>query len=742
MEFFIFLAVISIVFLPLILSIVAMTKVGGLRNELQALRRQMEMNDLLKSRPVEKPPAPEPIRNLPTESKSAQHPPPSTPAIFVETENANPVEPIKVSPPITKPPSSGEFVFGGRVASFAGIGLLLIGVALLVGYAIKHAWLGPQARVILGLLSGLTLVGLGHLAETKGKGKLAILARSLTGGGSALFYFCVFAAFGIYHLIGATTAGIGLVLSAAAAFALAFTYRSQAVAVIAVIGAFIMPPLIGRELPNLLFLLTYMAVINVPVIIFGIYRNWQSLYNVAFAFTVVYMIGQISIHGQSDGGLLALFSVVYFLQFAVLGLFKLRAESDISGRDLDVVRLLINSLGLLGALYAIMEKMAWDAWTGTTFLAASVLHLILLRIGWKWRPSFDRDQLAFLVGAVTFASLALPAQLDGAWVSLGWGVEGAILCWFALRARIPLLKAVALVLGFIGLMKSLVFDLQLYLSPPPLFLNARFGSGLLAAVLLGVQSVLHARYSDADEDKADDLWTILPPLAVLSALLVFAADIFWTLGSRNEWAWILSSIILITVTTASALTMKKLPFMDSMCRCLLIAIPLKLLWDMLSFSNAPGWASQKLFISAPFISLVMMSAFSLFLIPRLLESRANIIMTGAKNFSQALKMISLFSAIIIVTAEIYRFDNDWHQAFVTLWWAACAIALAITGLILKQRPNRYAGLWLFGLMTAKVLLVDLAALSGLERIAAFIGAGIILLILSFIYQRASATLID
>jgi uncharacterized membrane protein len=47
---------------------------------------------------------------------------------------------------------------------------------------------------------------------------------------------------------------------------------------------------------------------------------------------------------------------------------------------------------------------------------------------------------------------------------------------------------------------------------------------------------------------------------------------------------------------------------------------------------------------------------------------------------------------------------------------------------------------LFAIMTAKVLFVDLASLSGLYRIAAFFGAGVLLLALSFVYQRIALRL--
>jgi uncharacterized membrane protein len=48
------------------------------------------------------------------------------------------------------------------------------------------------------------------------------------------------------------------------------------------------------------------------------------------------------------------------------------------------------------------------------------------------------------------------------------------------------------------------------------------------------------------------------------------------------------------------------------------------------------------------------------------------------------------------------------------------------------------GLILFGLTTLKVLFIDSSELKGIARIAAFMGAGILLLVLSFVYQKVSA----
>jgi uncharacterized membrane protein len=75
---------------------------------------------------------------------------------------------------------------------------------------------------------------------------------------------------------------------------------------------------------------------------------------------------------------------------------------------------------------------------------------------------------------------------------------------------------------------------------------------------------------------------------------------------------------------------------------------------------------------------------------------------------------------------------------VTILWAVCALALILFGMKRRIAAHRYFGLVLFALATLKVLLVDSSELQGLERVGAFMGTGVLLLVLSVAYQQASA----
>ena len=729
------------VFAPIVLSLVAMGRSRQLENRVDAL--SLRVDALVRKTP---PAVPSPAEN----ENAAPEPPPLTPRPIPLSEPVPHTTRLPVLPeaafekssiPFASEPSM-ELALGGKVSSFIGVGALIVGIAYFIGYAIQHQWIGPGTRIILGLLSGGLLVALGHLAETRGK-NLCVLARALTGGGSALFYFCVFAAYGIYHLVSASVAAGGLILSATAVLALAAVYDSQAVAVLGMVGAFFAPPLIGGNLNEGLFPLAFVAVINGPVIALGVKRDWQGLYNLAFLQTLGLMAAWLDrelpgIEART-WALGLVFSLIFFAEFMALALIKLTRERQVFGRTADIVRLLLCSLALLGGLYWILTDAKLDSWVGATFLAVALIHMALARLAWTWLPKFKDEILALLVGGLTFASLALPAQLDGVWVSLGWAIEGVVLAWFALRVGSGLLTVGAMFLGAVGLLKSIAFDFTLYETTPRLFLNGRFAVGILSAALLGVQGFLHGRARTTAESGSLPLSEGLGCAAIASLLVVVFADVFLTMENGDPFAWLLTTLALIAAGAATLILTRDRhgSAIRALGYLLLLAVPLKmLLFDLgfgwahytvhcLTFRNVIFWFQLAILIIAVAVA-----------VPQAGKSAA----TVASNFGAILNVLSLLAGILIVTLEIYRGRSPWMDSLVTIWWAVCALTMAVVGLIRRRSYLRYFALLVFGATIVKVFLVDLSMLTGLQRVAAFMGVGLLLLVLSYIYQRIAPVL--
>ena len=720
--FVVILLAFALLILPIILSLVAFFRVQSIMDRLRIL----EVHVARLAAPAAPPPtaaaAPGPNPEVviaPVAPAPVPRPPPA------------PMPAPKPAPPAPSKPSL-ELVIGGKLASFIGIAVLVTGVVLFVGYAIQRDWIGPGLRVILGLITGVVLAALGFAAERRDR-KYAVLARALTGGGAALFYFSVFAAYQIYGLISFALALLGLVFSAGMALALAAFYDSQAVAVLGVLGAFLAPPLIGSRYEVGNFPMIFAAVVNVPVLLLGLRRKWQWLYNLAFVFTVG-LAGAWLDHKlpgvESGAWRAALFFVVLFhAEFAGLGLLRLKTSPESENRPLDQARLGLSILALLGALHWIFEPGALHPWIGLVYALAAALHAGLARLAWAGRPQRRQEVMTFWVGAIAFASFAVPVQYDGVWVSLGWAIEGAALAWFALRASSDLLQAIALGLGLLGLSKSVLFDHTLYASAPAVFLNGRFITGMLASGLLGLQGWLHGR---ASSPRASDRSQILVSLSVLAALAVLCADVFFTLNENLPWPWLISTAALFVAGVGLIFLSPRASLPGALGAFLLLIVPVKVLWD-----TASSWDRYRgdfpLFLNLVLIAQLLLLAGVNVLrggLERQLPAR-----NGRPPLAGAINILSLASAILLVTLEFQRADFAWARPAITLWWAACAMALAVAGILRRRPAHRYLALVVFCAAVIKVYFVDLSVLQGLERVAAFIGVGLLLLVLSYVYQR-------
>jgi len=75
------------------------------------------------------------------------------------------------------------------------------------------------------------------------------------------------------------------------------------------------------------------------------------------------------------------------------------------------------------------------------------------------------------------------------------------------------------------------------------------------------------------------------------------------------------------------------------------------------------------------------------------------------------------------------------QVALSVLWSILGGVFFAAGTLLRRPPVRLFGLALLGLATAKVFLVDLAALDVAYRVLSLVALGVLLLISAVVYQR-------
>jgi uncharacterized membrane protein len=372
-------------------------------------------------------------------------------------------------------------------------------------------------------------------------------------------------------------------------------------------------------------------------------------------------------------------------------------------------------------------------------------------------PGAEGSLAAAAVAATTFLSLAVPIELDREWISVAWAVEVAVLLWLAGRLRVkalaPLAGVVAALVAARLLLNPMVFDypfgenplvswvLYGYGIPIAAFaaaavlarrqgrrrLAAGIGAGsvaLAAAFLfLAVRQAFHPGEPLADVNHLGEFgaWTTAW-LALGCGLLLAATRRFRDPAHfpPPELRW--GGATVTTLAIGEALLFQCFAFNP--------------VWSHLAVGSTPVWNAVLLAYAVPALLLVVAA--------RALRGSAHPL-PRALPLARVATITSLLLLFLGVTFEV-------RQAFRGTWldgpgggnaegyaysaaWVALATALLLVGIVRKSRGLRLASLPVMLLAVGKVFLYDTAQLADLYRVFSFLGLGISLLFLAWVYQR-------
>lgn len=203
-----------------------------------------------------------------------------------------------------------EAMLGGDLLNKLGVLLLVVGIALFLGYSLRT--LGPVGRIGLGAAMSATLLGLGIFAEKREGYQL--FGRGLIGGGWAGLYFTTFAAYAVPAARVISNPAVGTVLLAlvsAAMIVYSLRYRSETVTGMAYLLSFLTLGISG--VPILAMIAAIPLVIS---LIYLSYRfGWATM--ITAGLPVAYAVFFLHSQGISSAhpALLKVLLVTYWIVF-------------------------------------------------------------------------------------------------------------------------------------------------------------------------------------------------------------------------------------------------------------------------------------------------------------------------------------------------------------------------------------------------------------------------------------------
>ena len=338
-----------------------------------------------------------------------------------------------------------ELILGGNWLARVGILAVIIGVGFFLKLAFDNDWIGEGGRVALGIAGGLALLGLAEYLRTR----YMVYAQTLAGGGIAVLYLSIFAAFSFYGFLNVYVATGFLFGISATAATLAIRYNAVALAVIGIVGAFTAPFVLGAfgDKPEPLELggldgvetMVYVVIVDLAVLALSTVRNWRW-------FTLLALLGSLASFGlwyEDSGGDLSLLvahgslTAIFLIFVGATTLFHVIWKRV--PEAFDQTLMIVNALAYFGISYGLL----WDelrSWMGTFSLLMALFYVGVGVLAFRRSRENVYLSLTALGIAIVFFTVAIPVQLGGPWISVAWAVEGSVLFWLSFRLRRPQLR--------------------------------------------------------------------------------------------------------------------------------------------------------------------------------------------------------------------------------------------------------------------------------------------------------------
>lgn len=688
----------------------------------------------------------------------------------VSPPRAPPISPAGPGGPSFTPPFSGvsidwENVLGRNWFAIVGAVALAIGVGFFLKLAFDNEWIGDTGRIVLGIVVGVALLGAGEYTQRR----YPLWAQPVTGGGIAILYLSIYAAFGLYDLIDIVPTLLFLSLVVVLSVLLALRYESLVIALMGVVGGFLTPVLMGvvlgpdlaarPDLPNEHWILLYILVLDAGILGVATFRNWRWFTLVGMVGSYVLLFLWLDQFPGRDPALAQLGLSGTFLVFVgattLFHILWLRMP-----RPADMALMRLNA----AAYYGLTFEVLWDryeVWFGLITLGMSLFYGL---VGYgAIRRSGAPPQVALfaLATALVFLTVAVPLQLSGNWVSVAWAAEGAVLVWVGFLLGNWPTRAFGLVVLAVALFRLLIYDTPIELVGFRPVLNERFPTFVVAIAAFYVAAYLYHRWRDQLQEWEGNVSLVLAGVANLITLWIFSAEVIAYFDSREKAA--ISSqalqdvengrLLVLTALWAFyafgllAVAMAKRSAILRWAGLALLAVPILKLLFVDTFLVDLDPITFRPVLNFHFLTFLIMLAVVLFAAYLYWRQREKLLERERYVFL-ALMVAANFAALWVLSAEAIRFfdsreirlgsefDNGKHLTL-TILWAVYALGVIGVGIARQASQVRLAGIILLAIPVVKLFVFDVFLLERGFRVAAFVTLGALLLALGFVYQRYS-----
>jgi uncharacterized membrane protein len=381
-----------------------------------------------------------------------------------------------------KNPDLEKFI-GENLINKIGVLILVLGISFFVKFAIDKEWINEPARVGIGVLCGSLVMAIAH----KLKKNYAAFSSVLVAGAISIFYFTISIAFHEYHLFSQTVAFIIMVVITAFSTLVSVSYNRQELAVLSLIGGFAAPFMISTGAGNYAVLFSYIAILDIGILGIAYFKKWKVVTILAFIFTSLLFASWYTKELFEDKlphvGALAFATLFYFIFSITVVLSNIKNKGVFS--LIEYFILVVNTFFFFGIGMGIMHNWGVD-YKGLFTLLLAFYNIIYAFVLFK-KFGLDKNAIYLLIGlALTFVTLTIPIQFEGNQITLFWAAEAVLLFWLSQKSKIERFKYGAIIVQGLTII-SLLLDWAEYTYPIDtlaVILNPLFIAGIFVSASL------------------------------------------------------------------------------------------------------------------------------------------------------------------------------------------------------------------------------------------------------------------
>lgn len=692
----------------------------------------------------------------------------TTPDIETEIVPKKVVTSSKTAPIIptkkTKPSFSLEALIGENIINKIGIIITILGVSIGAKYSIEHDLISPSTRIILGYIVGFILLALGFKLQKK----YTNYAPVLTSGAFTILYFITYIAYSLYTLLPQWIAFSMMCLLTVATVLTALKLNKQVIAHIGLVGAYAVPFLLSNNNGAIATLFIYIGIINLGILFIAVHKYWKALFYNAFMVTWLFFISWFVVAFEYASNFRIAFvflNVIYITFYGVSLAYKLIKKENYSANDLPLI--LGNSFLFFSVGYVLLEKgSTTENYTGLFALYNAILHGLIALLIYK-QPVKDTRLQQLITGlSLLCITLAILIECKGSWLPIFWSGEAAILFYigrskkmeFYEKFSLPLLVLSFYSLGIFWFTNYGNYSVILPETKQTLFMNSAFLTSMVFVSIIGFMNFINLKSKKEITSDFFKMFSYLLPFVFIAGIyFTFYQEIseYWSQLYKDSFkenhirnkafikfkiVWLLNySFLFVSVlifinykkvkNNSLSIVTNGLSIFFTLIYLIVGLLSLSLLRDLYLKPN-DLYIVNSYYLWIRYITYLCLGLLSYTVYKYNPKART------FHFFDLIVYTVLLWvlSSELIHLLEVFTAISSYKLAL-SIFWAIYSLFLISVGIWKQKQPLRIAAIVLFGVILAKLFLYDISHLETIAKTMVFISLGVILLIISFLYNK-------